>query len=89
MKVLLLRHGRTAWNAERRFQGQADPPLDDVGRAQAYEIAALVAAVVPGVLVSSDAVRAVQTAAPIAEVTDSTCWWTRGCGNAHSAIGRG
>ena len=22
----MLRHGRTAWNAERRFQGQADPP---------------------------------------------------------------
>ena len=32
-RVMLLRHGRTAWNAERRFQGQADPPLDEVGRA--------------------------------------------------------
>ena len=69
MRVLLLRHGRTAWNAERRFQGQADPPLDDVGRAQAYEVAALVAALAPDILVSSDAVRTLQTAAPIAEVT--------------------
>ena len=43
-RVLLLRHGRTRWNAEHRFQGQADPPLDDVGRAQAYEVAGLVAA---------------------------------------------
>jgi len=68
-RVILLRHGRTAWNAERRFQGQADPPLDDVGRAQAYEVAALVAALSPDVLLSSDAVRAVQTAAPIADVT--------------------
>lgn len=67
--MVLLRHGRTAWNAERRFQGQADPPLDDVGRAQAYEVAALVAALAPEVLVSSDAARAVQTAAPIAEIT--------------------
>ena len=68
-RVLLLRHGRTRWNAEHRFQGQADPPLDDVGRAQAYEVAGLVAALRPGVLVSSDATRAMQTAAPIGEVT--------------------
>jgi broad specificity phosphatase PhoE len=69
MRVLLLRHGRTAWNAERRFQGQSDPPLDDVGRAQAYEAAALVAALAPELLVSSDAARALQTAAPIADLT--------------------
>ena len=46
-RVLLLRHGRTMWNAEHRFQGQADPPLDDVGRAQAFEVAALVGALQP------------------------------------------
>lgn len=68
-RVILLRHARTAWNAERRFQGQADPPLDDVGRAQAHEVAALVAALAPDVLVSSDAARAIQTATPIAAVT--------------------
>lgn len=33
--VALLRHGRTAWNAERRFLGRTDIPLDDVGRAEA------------------------------------------------------
>jgi probable phosphoglycerate mutase len=67
--VVLLRHGRTAWNAERRFQGQADPPLDEVGRMQAYEVAALIAALRPDLLVSSDAARAAQTAEPIAEMT--------------------
>jgi glucosyl-3-phosphoglycerate phosphatase len=67
--VFLLRHGRTTWNAERRFQGQADPPLDDVGRAQAYEVAALVAALRPDLLVTSDAARAMQTAEPIGAVT--------------------
>jgi glucosyl-3-phosphoglycerate phosphatase len=66
-RVVLLRHGRTAWNAERRFQGQADPPLDEVGRAQAYEVAALIASLRPGLLVSSDAVRALQTAEVVAE----------------------
>jgi broad specificity phosphatase PhoE len=64
-RVVLLRHGRTAWNAERRFQGQADPPLDEVGRAQAYEVAALMAVLQPDLLVSSDATRAMQTAEPI------------------------
>jgi broad specificity phosphatase PhoE len=68
-RVLLLRHGRTTWNAERRFQGQADPPLDEVGRAQAYEVAGIIAALRPDVLVTSDALRAAQTAGPIGEVT--------------------
>ena len=67
-RLILLRHGRTIWNAERRFQGQADPPLDDVGRAQAYQVAALIAALEPDLLVSSDAARALQTAAPIGEL---------------------
>ena len=61
-RVVLLRHGRTPWNAQRRFQGQADPPLDEVGRAQAYEVAGLIAALRPELLVSSDAARAMQTA---------------------------
>jgi glucosyl-3-phosphoglycerate phosphatase len=68
-KLVLLRHGRTAWNAERRFQGQADPPLDEVGRMQAYEIAALVSTLAPDLLVSSDAARAMQTAEPVAAMT--------------------
>ncbi len=66
-RVILLRHGRTAWNAERRFQGQADPPLDEVGRVQAYEVASLVAALRPELLVSSDLARARQTAQVVAD----------------------
>ncbi len=67
--LIVLRHGRTAWNAQRRFQGQSDPPLDDVGRVQAYEVAALVAALHPDLLVSSDAVRAMQTAEVVSAAT--------------------
>jgi glucosyl-3-phosphoglycerate phosphatase len=68
-RVLVLRHGRTSWNAERRFQGQADPELDEVGRAQGYEVAALLAALHPTAIVTSDLLRAAQTAAPLGELT--------------------
>ncbi len=68
-RLILLRHGRTEWNANRRYQGQLDPPLDEVGQAQAIEAAALVASMHPDVLVSSDLQRASQTAAKIASLT--------------------
>jgi probable phosphoglycerate mutase len=68
-RLVLLRHGRTAWNAQRRFQGQLDPPLDDVGRMQAYEVAGLVAALRPDVIVSSDSARAWQTAEIVGAAT--------------------
>ena len=35
MKLLLARHGQSTWNSLRRFQGIADVPLSDMGRAQA------------------------------------------------------
>jgi broad specificity phosphatase PhoE len=37
--ILLARHGETASNRERRFQGQLDVPLNDTGRAQARDLA--------------------------------------------------
>jgi probable phosphoglycerate mutase len=39
-RVLLLRHGQSTWNAERRWQGQADPALSELGAAQARSAAA-------------------------------------------------
>jgi len=39
-RLLLLRHGQSVWNASRRWQGQADPPLSELGREQAAAAAA-------------------------------------------------
>jgi 2,3-bisphosphoglycerate-dependent phosphoglycerate mutase len=42
--IVLVRHGETDWNREHRFQGHADPPLNEAGRAQARELARTLAA---------------------------------------------
>lgn len=68
-RLVLLRHGRTAWNAERRIQGQTDVEIDDTGHAQAAAVAPLLAALGPALLWSSDSARARQTAAYIAKET--------------------
>jgi broad specificity phosphatase PhoE len=62
--VLLLRHGQSEWNAQGRWQGQADPALTDLGRRQAAQAGARLAAdgtAFDGV-VSSDLVRSLTTA---------------------------
>ena len=69
-RIVLWRHGRTAWNAERRFQGQTDIELDDEGRAQAQRAASLLVHLTPTRIVSSDLSRALTTAQALATLTD-------------------
>ncbi len=57
-----MRHGRTAWNADGRFQGQTDVPLDETGRAQASGLAALLSELPIARAISSDLSRASETA---------------------------
>ena len=68
-RLILLRHGRTAYNASRRFQGQLDQPLDDVGIEQAAAAAHVLAPLHPTALITSDLERAAATAAPLAAAT--------------------
>lgn len=68
--LLLVRHGRTAWNESGRFQGQADVALDEVGIMQAKQVASVLAGAEPARLWTSDLARATQTAQRIAEATD-------------------
>jgi len=68
-RLVLWRHGRTAWNAQGRTQGQSDVDLDTTGRKQAADSAARLAALAPTGLVSSDLRRAADTAATLAALT--------------------
>jgi probable phosphoglycerate mutase len=61
-RLLILRHGQTAWNANDRVQGQTDIDLDDTGRDQARRVAPVLATYHPDLIVSSDLKRAAQTA---------------------------
>ncbi len=61
-RLLLLRHGRTAWNSIGRAQGHTDVELDEVGHRQAAAVAPHLAALRPAALWSSDLTRARQTA---------------------------
>ncbi|MEO6510874.1 MAG: histidine phosphatase family protein [Nocardioides sp.] len=61
-RLVLVRHGRTAWNALWKAQGHADISLDDTGRAQARAAAPYLADMKPVRLWSSDLARARETA---------------------------
>ena len=69
-KVVFWRHGRTEWNAQRRFQGQTDIPLDEVGLEQASDAARLLVGVRPTRIISSDLSRAASTASALAELVN-------------------
>jgi broad specificity phosphatase PhoE len=70
LTLLLVRHGQTEWNARGLMQGQtAHVPLTELGHAQAEAAAAELAGLGPGALVSSDLLRARQTAEHCARAT--------------------
>ncbi|MFC5551156.1 histidine phosphatase family protein [Massilia aerilata] len=66
MKIILIRHGETAWNAERRLQGHLDIALNAEGERQARLLAEALAPEHIDLIVSSDLGRARQTAQAVA-----------------------
>ncbi|GAA2568871.1 MULTISPECIES: histidine phosphatase family protein [Streptomyces] len=68
-RIILWRHGQTAWNVERRFQGSTDVELTGTGVAQARRAAQLLVHLGPDAIVASDLARAANTAAELAVLT--------------------
>lgn len=65
MRLILIRHGETAWNASLRYMGQNDVPLNERGHAQARAAADRLARLGAAALYTSDLARASETAATI------------------------
>jgi probable phosphoglycerate mutase len=68
--LILVRHGETDWNRDRRIQGATDVPLNDTGRQQAREAASALETTLGGrmpvAVVASDLARARETGEIIA-----------------------
>ncbi len=72
-RILLIRHGQTAWNREARFRGQSDVPLESLGLRQAEATARYVAARWPATAVyASPLDRTMKTAEAIAQAQGVT-----------------
>ena len=71
-RLVLLRHGQTAWNKVGRVQGGIDTTLDETGHAQAQAVAPALAAYRPSTLWCSDLSRAATTAAYVGEASGLT-----------------
>ncbi len=65
LRLWLVRHGQSTWNAEGRIQGWADPPLSAHGCRQAEQVAGRLAPVGLAAIYTSTQQRAVQTAQAI------------------------
>lgn len=66
LHLMLVRHGETDWNVERRYQGQTNVPLSGLGRRQAELIAERLTAEKIDAVYASDLSRALETAQIIA-----------------------
>jgi len=68
-RLVLVRHGETAWNRETRIQGHTDIPLSDHGHWQARQVGAALRDEGIDAIYSSDLQRALDTARAVAEAT--------------------
>lgn len=71
-RIIAVRHGETAWNADSRMQGQIDIPLNATGRWQAQRLARALADEPLDAIYASDLSRAFDTAQTVAALTGNT-----------------
>ena len=82
-RIILWRHGQTDWNLANRFQGHSDIPLNDEGISQARRAAPLLKNLKPNKIISSDLIRAQQTAQALSDITGISIVLDRGLRETH------
>jgi glucosyl-3-phosphoglycerate phosphatase len=75
VRLILVRHGESEWNAAGRVQGQADPDLSPAGREEARLVGPLVRSLEPETAVTSDLRRAVATGALLVDGAGTDPLW--------------
>ena len=88
-ELILIRHGETDWNRELRFQGHVDVPLNDIGHEQARRLALRLIGEPVHQVVSSDLMRAQQTATPSAQALGLQVITTAGLREQHFGVAEG
>ena len=71
-EIILIRHGETEWNSQKRMQGHSNSNLSEVGRGQIQELGELMKNVSFDHIYSSDSLRARQTAEAITQYSGHT-----------------
>ncbi|MET0540869.1 MAG: histidine phosphatase family protein [Variovorax sp.] len=88
-ELILIRHGETDWNRELRFQGHVDVPLNDMGHEQARRLGLRLAGEPIQQVISSDLMRAQQTATPAAQQLGLQIVTTTGLREQHFGVAEG
>ena len=86
--IMFVRHGETLWNQQRRYQGQADSPLSELGLAQAELVGKFLSSRRIDAVYTSDLGRAVQTADCIAKHHGLSAIAIPACGRCPSVFGK-
>ena len=71
-EIILIRHGETEWNSQKRMQGHSNSNLSEVGRGQIQELGELMKNVSFDHIYSSDSLRTRQTAEAITQYSGHT-----------------
>lgn len=89
MKIWFVRHGETEWNRTKRYQGHSDISLNETGRRQAQETAALLANEPLSAIYASDLSRAVETAQFVAQPHELKVQWKQELREIHFGLWEG